>query len=70
MPQGTVGGFGVGSDFAWTATGRVDYRITRAISLVAGYHVMEYEFDDRGSGENFDVDIQLHGPFLGVAFTF
>ena len=68
--KGTVGGFGVGSDLAWTATGTVDFRITRSFSVFVGYHVMDYEIDDFGRGEDFDLDLQLSGPVVGAAFRF
>lgn len=68
--KGTVGGFGVGSDLAWTATGTADFRFTPGFSVFVGYHVMDYEFDDLGSGENFDLDLQLSGPVVGAALRF
>jgi hypothetical protein len=60
---GTAGGFGVGSDFAWSALALAEYRFTRRISAVAGYRAIGYDYD-----ESFNWDVTMHGPVLGLSF--
>lgn len=60
---GTVGGFGVGSDFAWSAVATAEYRFTRKFGVVAGYRALDYDYDS-----NLDVDLSMHGPFVGMSF--
>jgi len=68
------GGFGVGSDFAWQATGLIGYRVglfaERDANLFAGYRALDQDYSD-GSGRNrFAWDVTAHGPVIGVAIRF
>jgi hypothetical protein len=71
---GDVGGFGVGSDRAWMATGGVGYNFKAFgdmdSQLYVGYRGMNQDYSE-GSGSNkFEWDVTLHGPVfsLGVYF--
>lgn len=65
---GDIGGFGVGSDLTWAATGRIDYQIWKHASISAGYRALSLEFE-KGEGERrFDLGLLLHGPILGIKF--
>jgi hypothetical protein len=59
---GTVGGFGVGSDFAWSLKALAEYRINRRFSVIGGYRVIDYDYDD-----GFVYDVTMHGPILGLS---
>jgi hypothetical protein len=62
---GTAGGFGVGSDFAWSMLAMAEYRFTRKISAVVGYRAIGYDY----TGDNdFEWDVTMHGPVLGLSF--
>lgn len=71
---GTVGGFGVGSDFAWTAVGLLGYRFglfgEDNARVLGGYRAMYQDYTN-GSGNNkFKWDTTLHGPILGLGIEF
>ncbi len=71
---GTIGGFGVGSHFAWSAIGLVGYRFNFSKSVtgnvLAGYRAL-YQNYDTGSGRNqFEWDITMYGPILGLSIGF
>ena len=59
----TIGGFGVGSDLAWSAYGQLEYRFNETWSAIVGYRAIDYDYDDGG----FTFDVTMHGPVIGVA---
>lgn len=63
-----VGGFGIGdsSDLTWQVTGTLDYAFTDNIAGRVGYRYMSIDYDAPGLG----LDIDLHGPLIGVTWTF
>ena len=71
--MGDVGGFGVGSDLAWSVTGLLGYRWTGAgveWAILAGYRALAQDYTT-GSGVNrFRWDVTLHGPVLGFTMRF
>jgi len=62
------GGFGVGdaADLSWGATGIIGYRISHRTILGFGYRFYDAEFDK----SKVDLDVQYHGPIVGMAFSF
>jgi hypothetical protein len=73
--MGNVGGFGVGSDFAWGAMSTIGYRFSlfseeKNARAVAGYRDIYQDYTD-GSGRNkFKWDVMLYGPILGLVVEF
>jgi hypothetical protein len=71
--SGDVGGFGVGSDFAWSLTGLLGYRWQGAgveWAVLAGYRALSEDYSS-GSGLNrFKWDVTMHGPILGFSVRF
>lgn len=68
--RGDIGGFGVGaaSDLSWTAMSGVGWSFTENWMAKLGYR---YEYVDysRGSGANeFALDGNFQGPWLGIAY--
>ena len=61
---GTVGGFGVGSDFAWSLYAELEYRFNPTWSAFVGYRVFDYDYED----DRFKFDTMLHGPVIGVGW--
>jgi hypothetical protein len=61
-----VGGFGVGSDLAWTVQGTVGYQFTNSFSTEVGYRYFDTDYRDG----DFEYDIAEHGLFIGFNFTF
>ena len=70
---GDVGGFGVNSNFAWSAVGLLSYRFEMLdlhSSAVAGYRALGQDYD-AGSGANrFQWDVTMHGPIIGLMLRF
>lgn len=67
---GDLGGFGVGSDFTWSAMALVGYRFTLSrdlqMTLWAGYRALYQDYDK----DDFEWDMLLHGPLVGIGFQF
>lgn len=61
-----IGGFGVGSDLAWTVQATVGYQFSERISTELGYRYMDTDFSE---GE-FVYDVAEHGLYLGLNLTF
>jgi opacity protein-like surface antigen len=63
-----VGGFGIGesSDLTWQVTGTLDYAVTESVDARIGYRYMSIDYDAPGLG----LDLDLHGPLIGVTWTF
>lgn len=68
--RGDVGGFGVGSDFAWQGITTVRWQVTESFGVAAAYRYMDMDYED-GKGSNyFNYDMAISGPAMGVVFTF
>jgi hypothetical protein len=67
--SGDIGGFGLGSDFAWQTKALIGYRFhignTPTIAF-AGYRALSQDFNDDG----FEWDTIVHGPMIGMNFSF
>jgi hypothetical protein len=67
--MGDVGGFGMGSDFAWQAVATLGYRFPlfgSDAAVVAGYRALSQDY--RASG--FRYDMTVHGPLIGLSLRF
>jgi hypothetical protein len=65
-----VGGFGVGSDFAWNASVLFGYRFSPGFSANLGYRALAVNFDEGSGSDRVAYDLSLYGPILGVTFSF
>lgn len=72
LAQGDIGGFGVSSDFAWTAEAGVAWKVTDTFSLEFTYKAVgvDYETGNKGTSDYFAYDTTTHGPKIGFAFEF
>jgi hypothetical protein len=68
--RGDIGGFGVGSEFAWQGVGTLRWQANDRVGVLGAYRYidMDYENDDRS--RDFAYDMSMSGPALGVVFTF
>ena len=71
---GDVGGFGVGSDFSWLASGLVGYRFDlfgdKDSKFLVGYRALYQDYSS-GSGDNkFAWDVTIYGPVMALAVEF
>jgi hypothetical protein len=72
--EGNVGGFGVGSDFAWHASGAIGYRFSLFgednARLLGGYRALSQDYETGSGDDKFEWDVTLHGPIVGLAIAF
>jgi hypothetical protein len=68
--RGDIGGFGVGSEFAWQGIGTLRWQASDRVGVLGAYRYidMDYENDDRS--RVFEYDMSMSGPALGIVFTF
>ena len=67
--EGDVGGFGVGSDFAWNLQAFIGYEASlfgRPVTTWLGYRALSQDYDHN----DFEWDVTMHGPVLGAAVRF
>lgn len=62
----SIGGFGAGSRFAWSAQATLNYAFSDHLSVSAGYKVLDVDYDRKGHV----YDTQLRGPVLGLTYRF
>lgn len=72
--EGAVGGFGVGSDFAWHAHGLIGYGFglfgQDNATVFGGYRALSQDYDDGHGNNKFEWDVTLHGPIAGLRIEF
>ncbi len=73
MVNGDVGGFGVSSDFAWSATGVLgyDFHMFRTPATVHfGYRAIGWDYATGSGRDRFEWDIVQHGILIGLSLQF
>ena len=72
MLRGDVGGFGVGSQFAWQVRPTVAYRVSKHWEFGVAYWAlgMDYVTGEIGDHNYFKYDVTTFGPEIGVGYTF
>lgn len=68
--RGDIGGFGVGSDFAWQAMATVRWQATERLGVLGAYRIVDLDYEDGSGTGRFKYDMAISGPVLGIAFTF
>jgi hypothetical protein len=68
--RGDVGGFGIGSDYAWQVVPFVGYRFKDFFELAGGYRGLGMKYDTVDSGEAFVYDMIISGPEIALIFHF
>lgn len=71
--NGDVGGFGVASDFTWSATGVVGYDFhlfSVPATVMVGYRAIGWDYSDGSGNREFTWDVIVHGPMIGLGFRF
>lgn len=67
--RGDVGGFGVGSDFAWKAAALLYWQPFKHVGFMGGYQGLYQDYEDGSGRDYFKYDVTMHGPILGINFT-
>lgn len=69
IASGDIGGFGVGSEFAWNVAGVIDWRLSN-FSVAAGYRIWDVRYETGSGADFYKYDVQTRGPGIGITFYF
>ena len=64
--RGDIGGFGIGSKFAWQAQANVGYRFSKLFQTTIGYRYISVDYDKN----DFLYDIDTYGGVIRLGFNF
>ena len=74
IAAGDIGGTSTNSDYSWQAIGLVGYRFglfgTNNANLIAGYRALHQKYEDGNGRNEFEWDITIHGPVVGLTISF
>ena len=65
-----IGGFGVGSDFAWQVFPTIGVSVSKSASLEFGYRWLDLDYASGEDATLFKYDVLTQGPVVGFAFRF
>jgi hypothetical protein len=68
--NGFIGGFGVGSDFAWQVYPNLGYRFNNLFELNGGYRAIYMDYKHGSGNDEFTYKMTTSGPQLGGMFHF
>jgi len=64
--QGDLGGFGIGSDLTWSASGLFAYHFSKRGALMFGYRALGDDYETGSGTSRFASDLVVRGPILGA----
>lgn len=70
IARADIGGFGVGSDFTWSALAAADWSISENFGLVLGYRALDTDYSEGSGADRFNFDMLVSGPLLGLRYNF
>ena len=65
-----VGGFGIGTNFSWNIIAKLTYRISEHLTLSAGYRYFDLKYEGNDSQPQFNYDLVMSGPGLGLTLYY
>lgn len=65
-----AGGFGVGTDLSYQLGINLGYRASQRTSVIFGYRLLDFDYDDGEGLDRFVYDVRISGPQIGVVFHF
>ena len=68
--RGDIGGFGVGSQFAWQGIAELRWQVKPNIGILGAYRYIDMDYSAGTGPTYFLYDMAISGPALGVAFAF
>lgn len=69
--RGDIAGFGIGGTLmAASVTGGIDWMFSGNTSLLLAYRISSLQYNTDVRGEDFDLDLLLQGPYMGIVFRF
>jgi hypothetical protein len=64
-----MGGFGIGSTFAWQIQGIAGYRFSKLFDMSLGYRAISLDYQDGDGAKAFVYDVTTSGPMVRFGFT-
>lgn len=68
--RGEIGGFGLGSTFAWQIQGIAGYRFSRLFDMSLGYRAISLDYKSGDGAKAFIYDVTTSGPMIRFGFNF
>jgi hypothetical protein len=68
--RGDIGGFDVGSKFAWQAVVLLDWRFSETFLAAFGYRILDTDYEDGSGASFFRYDVTMSGPAIGIGWRF
>jgi hypothetical protein len=65
-----IGGFGIGSQFAWQLQPDIGYRASRLLQLGIGYRIISMDYNKGSGTDRFLYDMDEYGPQVRIGFNF
>ena len=65
-----IGGFGIGSNFAWQVNPFVAYKFSKLFELDLAYRWLSMDYETGSGADYFLYDMVISGPELGLLFHF
>jgi hypothetical protein len=74
MLRGDFGGFGVGSEFSWSALAAYSFVVAAqdgvTYSGILGYRVLDVDYEQGSGRTKYEYDVLQHGPVSGLTIGF
>ncbi len=67
---GAVGGFGVGSQFAWQIYPQAGYRVSDLFEITGGFRALDMDYEAGSGSDEFTYDMTTYGGQIGGRFHF
>lgn len=68
--RGEIGGFGVGSDFAWQIQAYAGYRFSKLFQITGGYRIISLDYESGNGQDKFMYNVDTSGPVVRFGFNF
>ena len=65
-----IGGFGVGSQFAWQLQPDIAFRASRLLQIGVGYRYLSMDYNHGSGSDRFLYDMEEYGPQIRIGFNF
>jgi hypothetical protein len=68
--RGEIGGFGVGSEFAWQVQAYAGYRFSKLFQIQGGYRIISLDYETGNGSDYFLYNMDTFGPVVRFGFNF
>jgi hypothetical protein len=66
-----IGGFGIGSEFAWQLQPDIFYRVSKLMQFGLGYRIISMNYNNNKSGDDYFLyDMEEYGPQIRIGLNF